>query len=336
MITTTIEGIKNSNIFYKAIDFFNINNLYIKIEGLNVAGSIKIKPASALIETLEKKYNISPKKNTIIESSSGNLGIALSIICKQKGYNFICVVDPNISLHAEKLMSIYDAKLIKVIEKDKNGGYLNTRINKINEITKNDPNIIWTNQYASLVNTESHYETTAKEIFNQIKNIDYLFIGAGTTGTLTGCAKYFAEKSPNTKIIAVDAYGSVTFGHKSFKRLVPGLGTSRKPEIFNNYNIYDTILIKEPDTIRMCHYLLKKYGLFLGGSSGTVIEAIRQFSKNHIINKNSNVVTISPDFGDKYINTIYDYNWIEKNYNTQLVNEVKNESKLFSYYSQIS
>ena len=86
----------------------------------------------------------------------------------------------------------------------------------------------------------------------------------------------------------------------------------------------------------MCHYLLKKYGLFLGGSSGTVIEAIRQFSKNHIINKNSNVVTISPDFGDKYINTIYDYNWIEKNYNTQLVNEVKNESKLFSYYSQIS
>ena len=180
MITTTIEEIKTKPIFYKTLDFFNINNLYIKIEGLNIAGSIKIKPASALIETLEKKYNISPKKNTIIESSSGNLGIALSIICKQKGYNFICVVDPNISLHAEKLMSIYDAKLIKVIEKDKNGGYLNTRINKINEITKNDPNIIWTNQYASLVNTESHYETTAKEIFNQIKNIDYLFIGAGT------------------------------------------------------------------------------------------------------------------------------------------------------------
>ena len=333
MIVRDLKKLKINNLFYKLSNFLGITNLYIKVEGLNIAGSIKIKPAAALLENLEKNHKITPQKNTIIESSSGNLGIALSIICKQKGYTFICVIDPNISYTAEKLMVAYGTKLIKVTERDKNGGYLSIRINKIKQLMKDNSDIVWTNQYAALTNTESHYQTTAKEILKQIKNIDYLFIGAGTTGTLTGCAKYFAEKSPNTKIIAVDAYGSVTFNNKSFKRLIPGLGTSRKPEIFNNYNIHDVILIKEPDTIRMCHYLLKKYGLFLGGSSGTVIEAIRQFSKNHTINKTSKIVTISPDFGDKYINTIYDYHWIEKNYNIQLAKEVKDESKLFSYYS---
>lgn len=333
MITNNLERIKSVNIFYKLSNFLRTNNLYIKLEGMNIAGSIKIKPATALISNLEIHHKLSPKKHTIIESSSGNLGIALSIVCKQKGYKFICVVDPNITYVSEKLMLIYGAKLIKVTEQDKNGGYLNTRINKIKQIIKDNSDIIWTNQYAAFSNTESHYQTTAKEILDQIKKVDYLFIGAGTTGTLTGCAKYFAEQSPNTKIIAVDAYGSVTFNNKSFKRLIPGIGTSRKPEIFNNYNIHDVILIKESDTIKMCHYLLKKYGLFLGGSSGSIIEAIRQFNKKSTLSNLSKIVAISPDFGDKYINTIYNYHWIEKNYNTQLVKEVKDETKLFSYYS---
>jgi N-(2-amino-2-carboxyethyl)-L-glutamate synthase len=333
MIISSLEEIKSDNIFYKLSNFLGIDSLYIKLEGLNIAGSIKIKPAVSLIENLERTHKISPQKTTIIESSSGNLGIALSICCKQRGYRFMCVVDPNISYLAKKLMLMYGAKLIKITKKDINGGYLNTRIDKIKQIIKENSNIVWANQYANFSNTESHYQTTAKEILDQIKNIDYLFIGAGTTGTLTGCAKYFAEQSPNTKIMAVDAYGSVTFNNKSFKRLIPGLGTSRKPEIFNSYNIYDVILINEPDTIRMCHYLLKKHGLFLGGSSGAIIEAIRQCAKKGILKKDSSVVTISPDFGDKYIATIYNKYWLEKNYNKKLAKEVQDETKLFSYYS---
>ena len=118
------------------------------------------------------------------------------------------------------------------------------------------------------------------------------------------------------------------------QRINWGINTTWNPnDIFNSYNIYDVILINEPDTIRMCHYLLKKHGLFLGGSSGAIIEAIRQCAKKGILKKDSSVVTISPDFGDKYIATIYNKYWLEKNYNKKLAKEVQDETKLFSYYS---
>ena len=333
MIVNNLAHIRASNIFYNIPNFFGASNVFIKIEGLNIAGSIKLKPAISLVENLENSNGCNPKEHTIIESSSGNLGLALSIVCKQKGYQFICVVDPNISYEAEKKMLLYGARIIKVTEKDKNGGFLNTRIETIKKITSENPKVLWTNQYASYSNVESHYQSTAREINSAVKDIDYLFIGAGTTGTLSGCAKYFAKYSPNVKIIAVDAYGSVTFGHKPFTRIIPGIGTSKKPEIFSDYNIYNVSIIKETSTILMCHYLLKKYGLFLGGSSGSVLEAIRKYIINNKIRKRTTVVAISPDLGDKYINTIYNYEWIKEKFNVKLAKVVEDEKKLFSHYS---
>jgi cysteine synthase A len=241
------------------------------------------------------------------------------------------VIDPNISPLSKKLMEIYGAEIRQVTKKDKSGGYLSTRIELIEKLIAMDKNIVWTNQYASKANIDAHYNTTAKEILSQIKAVDYLFVGAGTTGTLTGCAQYFKEYSSNTKIIAVDAKGSVTFGYPPATRYIPGLGTSKKPPICSTDNVFDILLIEEDDTIRMCHYLLKKYGLFLGGSSGTVLEAIRRYSDK--ISPNLVIVAISPDFGDKYLDTIYNYEWVKDKYGLDLMQEIKNESKLFNYYS---
>jgi len=331
MLINNQTEIDSNNIFYKIKDFFGFKNLNIKLEGLNIAGSIKIKAAIYLIDNLEKNYNISPSKNTIIESSSGNLGIALSIVCKSKGYKFICVIDPNIPPLSRKLMEVYGAEIMQVTKKDKSGGYLSTRIELIEKLLEDNKNIVWTNQYSSKVNTFAHYNTTAKEILREIKTVDYLFIGAGTTGTLTGCAQYFKEYSSNTKIIAVDAKGSVTFGYPPSARYIPGLGTSKKPGICSTDNIFDILLVEETDTIRMCHYLLKKYCLFLGGSSGTILEAVRRYANK--INQNLTVVAISPDFGDKYLDTVYNYEWIKNKYGIDFMQEVEDESKLFNYYS---
>ncbi len=297
--------------FFK-VDDFGLENFFIKIEGLNIAGSIKLKTAIALIDGLEKTQNISPKKNTIIESSSGNLGIALSIVCKARGYKFICVTDPNTAPKSEQYIKLYGAQVIQVQQRDQSGGFLGTRIDLIKEMLAKDDGLIWTNQYASSFNVDAHYNSTAKEIFAKFSNLDYLFIGAGTTGTLMGCAKFFKEFSPKTKIVAIDTTGSVTFGSKPAPRYIPGIGTSRRPEICSQENIDEVIFVDEKDAVEMCNYLLKKHGLFLGGSSGSVIHAVKDYAKK--IDSKVNVVALSPDFGEKYIDTIYNPNWVKEKF----------------------
>jgi 2,3-diaminopropionate biosynthesis protein SbnA len=306
--------VNSQKVFFKNfVSLRGIKNFFLKYEGCNIAGSIKFKTAQYLIAGLEKEYKIKPDKNTIIESSSGNLGIALSIICRAKGYPFICVTDPNTLPMAEKYMQLYGAKIIKVMEKDRAGGFLGTRIRLIHSLLIKDPNLVWTNQYASSYNISAHYNTTAQEIFDYFPNLDYLFIGAGTTGTLVGCAKFFKEHSPKTKIIAVDSKGSVTFGYPPESRYIPGLGTSRRPEICSKDNVHKIILVPEEETVIMCNVLLRKYGLFLGGSSGTILYAAKHYL-NHIEDKNVSVVAISPDFGEKYAETIYNPDWVEQKF----------------------
>ena len=314
MIIKKAEDVKSQPLFIHLEKVFGLNNLFVKLEGLNIAGSLKIKTAIFLLNHLESS-GISPFKNKIIESSSGNLGIALSIVCKSRGYNFTCVTDPNTSPYSEKLMKIYGANIIRVSKKDKQGGYLETRISLIKQMINADKNLIWTNQYSSLANPLAHFTETAKEILHEFAAIDHLFIGAGTTGTLVGCAEHVKKASPNTKIIAVDSVGSVTFGNLPSPRFIPGLGTSTKPPICSTQDVDEVILIPEGDAIKMCHFMLETYGLFLGGSSGSVLQAVKN-AKN--IQKDAYVVAISPDFGEKYIDTIYNPRWIGEKFDMVL------------------
>jgi 2,3-diaminopropionate biosynthesis protein SbnA len=311
MIIDNLSAIKSQNLFFNCRNFLSVGQVYIKLEGLNIAGSIKLKTAIHLVNGLEQKYGITPKTHKLIESSSGNLGLALSIVAKERGYTFTCVIDPNITPANEKCMELFGASLIKVTEPDAAGGYLTTRIKLIQEIIANDPSYIWTNQYANQDNINAHYIETATEILQIIPKVDYLFVGAGTTGTLMGCAKFFKLHSPLTKIIAVDTLGSVTFDFPPAKRYIPGLGTSRKPEIVNKDLIDDLVLVSEKDASIMCRRLLQEYGLFLGGSSGSVLHAVKNYK---YLRDNFTVVAISPDFGQKYIDTIYNTEWFMRTF----------------------
>jgi len=186
------------------------------------------------------------------------------------------------------------------------------RIKFIENLLLANPTYHWLNQYANQNNSNAHKNTTGPEILNELNKVDYLFIGSGTTGTLNGCAQYFRTHSPNTKIIAVEPEGSVTFGQPPKKRQIPGLGTSKAPPLANK-KIPDQILyVSEIDTIQRCHQILNKYGLFLGGSSGTVLEGVWQY--RHQIKKKSIIVAISPDFGNNYLDTLYDDTWVTNNF----------------------
>ena len=311
MMVKSFLDLDTQPLFVKCEDMFGLPNFFLKIEGYNIAGSIKFKTANYIINDLEGKEVITPGKSKIIESSSGNLGIALSIICKVKNYPFTCVTDPNINKTTEKVIKAYGAEIIKVTQKDELGGYLNTRLRLIREMLEEDKQLVWTNQYRNQANVDAHYQTTAKEILKEVGQVDYLFIGSGTTGTLMGCAKYFRKHSPQTVIIAVEPVGSVTFGGESCPRHIPGIGTSSPPAITDSSLVDQVIYISEEDTVSMCNRFMEITGAMVGGSTGSVLEAVSIKSK--LIPKDSCCIAICPDFGERYIDTVYNTHWVESN-----------------------
>lgn len=307
-------------VFHVVEDFAPELKLYLKLEGLNPAGSIKLKPAIAMLDELEAADRIRPGHSHIIESSSGNLGIALSIACKLRGYEFTCVSDPNINPASRRYIELYGGKLVIVDRLDANGGFLQSRIEYIEARLAADPRYFWLNQYASPANKRAHSRRTAASIFQTFPQLEYLFVGAGTTGTLMGCIDYIDQRRLKTRVIAVDAVGSVTFGLPPQRRRIPGLGTSRSPELVEPGRVHDVVVVAEPDTIAMCHELLETRGLFLGGSTGTVLAAVRAYA--HKLERGATVVAISPDFGDRYLDTIYEPRWLGEHFPEALARAV--------------
>lgn len=282
----------------------------VKMEGFSVTGSIKIKPAVHMIADLEAQGRLGPGAR-LVESSSGNLGLALSMICAAKGYSFTCISDPNIAAPTARAIRAYGARLVIVRDRDPSGGYLGTRIDLIRSMLARDPHLVWINQYENPENVRAHYLTTARELLAQVPRPDMVFVGAGTTGTLGGVSTALRELSPDTRIIAVDSEGSVTFGHPAGKRRIPGLGTSRPPPISRRSSFDDLLMIPERDTIAMCRRLARQ-GVLLGGSSGTVLAGVAAYAP--LIPPGASVVAISPDLGERYLDTIYDDDWVNTHF----------------------
>jgi cysteine synthase A len=282
--------------------------VHLKLEGLNPVGSIKLKTALQLIEDLEATGRIHANTQ-IVESSSGNLGVALAMVCANRGYRFTCVTDPNTSRQAIRAMQAAGARVVRVERRDAQGGYLGTRIAWIREQVARNAQWVWVNQYANPANWRAHYRWTAPEIFAAYPDVDHLFIGAGTTGTLMGCLRYVRAHRLSTRVIAVDAAGSVTFGGPPGPRRIPGLGTSCRPPLCEPLSADppDAIVyVPEAETLRMCHGLAAR-GLLAGGSTGSVLRAVQMSSED--IAANDTVVAIAPDMGDKYLDTLYDPDW---------------------------
>lgn len=284
--------------------------LNVKLEGLSVTGSIKLKPAAYMLSQLELSGTLQ-RGSRIVESSSGNLGLALSMICAAKGYHFTCISDPNTSPQTARMIRAYGADLVIVQQKDRNGGYLGTRIELIKSMLDKDPSLVWINQYENLNNVQAHYHQTGPEILHRFPKPDFVFVGSGTTGTLGGVSRYLGEHSPSTTIVAVDSEGSVTFGGRPGKRHIPGLGTSEPPAIREHSMFDELLMVGEAEAIRMCHRLAKE-GVFLGGSSGTVLAGVQAYA--HRIAAGACVIAISPDMGDRYIDTVYDMDWVGKHF----------------------
>ncbi|EPN31592.1 pyridoxal-phosphate dependent enzyme family/ornithine cyclodeaminase family protein [Pseudomonas syringae pv. actinidiae ICMP 18883] len=291
-------------------------DFFLKMESLNPAGSIKLKTAVGLVNDVQARGLLGPQ-TTLIESSSGNLGVALAMICAERGIPFTCVVDPNSSSHNIRMMRSYGAQVIQVEIPDANGGFLGTRIALIREKVASDPRYVWLNQYENAANPRAHARTTAHSISRHFGHIDYLFVGAGTTGTLMGCLQHFQRHHPTTKIIAVDSVGSVTFGTPASRRFIPGLGTSQRPPIFNADGIHALEMVPEAHAVAMCRILARSKGMLVGGSTATVIAAVHAWRER--IEPSAVVVALSPDWGERYLDTLYDDQWVEQRFGREVL-----------------
>ena len=248
----------------------------------------------------------------LVESSSGNLGVALSMIAASKGYQFLCVTDSRCNLSTRRLMEALGSQVHIVTEPDASGGFLGARIDYVRALCASDDRYVWLNQYTNPNNWKAHYRTTAPAIARQFPRLDVLFVGAGTTGTLMGCARYFREWHRPVRIVAVDSVGSVTFGGAPGRRMIPGLGTSVRPPLLDESYVDEVVLVEEADTIRACHRLARS-GFLFGGSTGTVVSGAIGWLAQHD-ERELTAVAIAPDLGERYLDTVYQTNWVQDLY----------------------
>jgi len=285
-------------------------NIFAKLEFYNPTGSVKDRAAIYILNSLLNRGLID-RDTTIIESSSGNFGVALSAYTKQKGLKFICVIDKTTLPVNEMLIRLQGAEVICITEPDERGGYLLNRLKTVKEIIEKSDNIYWINQYGNPLNAEAYYNSLGNEICFEIprQQLDYLFMGVSSGGTITGVSQKVKEKFPNAQIIAVDVEGSVIFGGESRKRFIPGIGSSIRPEILGSAKIDDVVAVNEFETMDSCRELLEKHNLFVGGSSGSVYAAVKKYFKVNKVDKPVNIMCVFADKGERYISTIYNDDW---------------------------
>lgn len=309
-VISTPQAFNESQLYVDLQSIFG-RSLYLKCEGFNFAGSVKLKAAIEMVETAERDGLLGPD-SILIESSSGNLGVALSMIAASKGYRFICVTDSRCNLSTRLLMEALGSEVHIIADLDANGGFLGARIDYVRALCASDDRYVWLSQYTNPGNWRAHYRKTAPEIARQFPRLDVLFVGAGTTGTLMGCARYFREWHRPVQIVAVDSVGSVSFGGEPGRRMIPGLGMSMRPPLLDESYVDEVIRVEEADTIRACHRLARR-GFLFGGSTGTVVSGAMDWLARHET-RGLTAVAIAPDLGERYLDTIYQTNWLHDLY----------------------
>ena len=270
------------------------SNLYVKLEKYNPAGSIKDRAVYYMVENLEKN-GILKKGDVLVEATSGNTGIALSMIGSLKGYKVIIVMPETMSIERRTLMKAYGAKFILT------DGSLGMKgsIEMMNKLLSENTNYISLKQFDNEYNPLAHYETTGVEIYNQVKDIDIFVCGVGTGGTISGVGKYLKEQNPNIKVVAVEPEGSpVISKNKKGSHKIQGIGAGFIPKNYNKNVVDEVMTITDEESYEGVRIMAQKEGILVGISSGANVYAALKLCEMYPDKK---LVTVAPDGIDKYM-----------------------------------
>lgn len=278
-----------------------------KVETTNPGGSVKDRPALAMINAAEKEGFLRPG-STIIEPTSGNTGVGLAIVAAQRGYDCIFVMTDKVSPEKVDLLKAYGAEVIVCpvdVAPDDPRSYYSTAERLVNE----RPGAFRPNQYSNPVNPLSHYLTTGPEIWEQTNGtVTHFVAGAGTGGTLCGAGKYLKEQNPNVQIIAADPEGSVYSGGDGRPYLVEGVGEDFWPETYDPSLIDRVVPVSDAQSFYRTRQVSREEGLLIGGSCGTAVDVAITVAAE--LTKDDLVVVLLPDSGRGYLSKIFNDQWM--------------------------
>ena len=272
-------------------------NVFAKLEYFNPANSVKDRAALQMIVDAEHDGKIN-KDTLIIEPTSGNTGIGLAMICAIRGYKIILTMPESMSVERRMLLSAYGAELVLTPAAEGMQG----AVKKAQELHQQNPNSFIPSQFDNPSNPKAHELTTAEEIWKDTDGkIDIIVAGAGTGGTISGCAKTLKAKNPSIKAIAVEPFSSqVLAGGQAGPHKIQGIGANFIPKNFAAELIDEIIPVKNEDALEMTKKLPSTEGILSGISGAANIWAAIELSKRPE-NKGKNIVTIIPDCGDHYL-----------------------------------
>ena len=293
--------------------------MYAKVEFFNPGGSVKDRIGLTMIDEAERSGRLKPG-GTVVESTSGNTGVGLAMICAIKGYKAVFVMPDKMSMDKVRLLRGFGAKVVitptAVPPEDPRSYY-----NVANRIVAETPNAILANQYHNPENPAAHVQTTGPEIWEQTQGqVTDVIIGMGTGGTVTGVGRYLKSKNQGIKIVGVDPVGSLLYdtwrlGHipeepflKTYK--VEGIGEDFLPTSLDLSVVDEVIQVGDKESFLTTRRLVREEGIFCGGSSGTAVAAALRYARN--LGPDRFVVVILPDSGSHYLTKVFDDEWMRE------------------------
>ena len=282
--------------------------VFAKLELCNPGGSMKDRPSKAMLAEAIADGRLRPGM-TVVESSSGNMGIGLAQACAYYGLRFVCVTDPRTQPTNVRIMRAYGAQIDCVEQPDpETGDFLTARLNRVRELVGDRSDTFWPNQYANPANPAAHAAGTARELLAAAGELDVLLVATSTTGTIGGCLDHCRRHSPQTQVIAVDAAGSVLFGGTAGDRRISGLGAGCEPPLARESEPDAVHRVTDLDCVVGCRRLVRDEAILAGGSAGGLVTVLGRLERTLPIG--ARVGLILADGGGRYLETVYDDAWV--------------------------
>lgn len=287
-----------------------------KVERVNPGASIKDRVAKALVEDMEARGDLKPG-GTIVEASSGNMGVGLAMASAQRGYKCIIVMPTKMSLEREQMIKAFGGTVVRTrtdVPIDHPDSFMETA----RRITRETPGAVMADQFVNQANPEMHYRTTAEEIWRDTDGrIDAFVMGMGTGGTISGVSRFLKEKNPDIRIIGAEPVGSIIKHFFDTGELlegelyhVEGIGEDFIPKTLHLDHVDDMVYIPDEESFHWARRICREEGILVGGSSGTILAAARRAARK--MKKGQTIVAMLCDSGERYLSKFHDDNWVKE------------------------
>lgn len=285
--------------------------VWAKLEAANPGGSAKARPALAMVDDALERGLVGPG-GTVVESTSGNMGVGLAQACRYRGLHLICVVDTRATAGNVRAMRALGARVVVVTEPDPaTGDLLVARLRTLGRLLDEHPGAHWPDQYANPANPGAHAAGTMREIDLALDGrIDLLLVATSTTGTVAGCLDHLRAAGRSTRVVAVDARGSALFGGTPGPRRLPGLGAGVATALSERAAVDEVVRVDDIDCVVGCRRLADREAILAGASGGGVMVALERLAPE--LAPGARVALILPDGGAGYLETVFDDDWVAR------------------------